>query len=81
MSNDPKRVSCPVCGTTTTTDSMEDAVETAERHDEMQHGGERTATVNGILPPSDKVAEAAKEALEYIRSADPDGEPSGEADR
>ena len=72
MNDGPKEVSCPVCGTTTTTDSIEDAVEKAENHDKMQHDGERTATVNGIIPPSGEVAEAAKGALEIIQSTGPD---------
>ena len=72
MSDGPEEISCPLCGTITTTDSIEDAVETAKNHDEMQHDGERTATVNGIIPPSGEVAETAKETLEIIQSAGPD---------
>lgn len=49
---------------------MEQALEKAERHDENIHDGKRTSLVNGILPPSDGVVEAAEEAVEYIRSGD-----------
>lgn len=47
-----ERVHCPECDTTLWKDSMEEAVETAEKHDESRHGGEATTEVNGIVLPS-----------------------------
>jgi hypothetical protein len=47
--------------------TVEEALDTADTHDENQHDGERTALVNGMLPPSDELAEAASEAVEQLR--------------
>lgn len=62
-----ERVRCPECGTTTVVATVEEALDTAETHDDQQHDGERTALVNGMLPPSDELAEAASEAVEQLR--------------
>lgn len=64
-------VACEECGTEVLYDDIEEAVETAERHDEKRHDGERTATVNGIPVPSDDLAEAAQEAVEKLREVQP----------
>lgn len=63
-------VHCPECGTELLKDDIEDAVETAEKHDESRHDGERTTTVNGMLLPSDDVVEAAEDALSKLRKAE-----------
>jgi len=68
--SDTEQVHCPECGTSVTKDTVESALKVAEHHDAKRHDEERTALVNGILPPSDEVAEAAKEAVETIRSLD-----------
>lgn len=69
--SDGEKVHCPECGTSTTSPTMEDAVETAETHDERMHDGEQTTLINGVPVPSDDVAEAAKEALRHL---DPEGD-------
>lgn len=62
-----ERVHCPECGTEVLKDTVEEAVETAETHDEKRHNGKRTSKVNGILIPSDKVARAAGKAVQKLR--------------
>lgn len=59
-------VECPECGTEILKDTVEEAIETAEDHDESRHGGERTTLVNGMLVPSDDVVSAAEDAMETI---------------
>lgn len=51
-------VHCPECGTELLKDSIEEAVETAEKHDKSRHDGERTTKVNGLVLPSDEVIES-----------------------
>jgi hypothetical protein len=57
-------VSCPECGTEILKDDMQEAIETAESHDEQRHDGERTTLVNGILPP-----EFTEEEKQMIQNA------------
>lgn len=59
-------VECEKCGTEVLKDSLEEAIDTAEDHIEKRHDGERVATVNGIVPPSDETAEKVKETIEEI---------------
>jgi len=47
-----EKVHCPECGTTVWKNSIEDAVEAAEKHDRRRHDGETKTKVNGITPPS-----------------------------
>ncbi len=65
-----ERVHCPECGTELLKDSIEEAVETAEKHDDSRHDGERTTKVNGMLPPGDDVVEAAQELFGGVASDD-----------
>jgi len=62
-------VACPECGTEVLKDDIEDAIETAETHDESRHDGEPTTTVNGIVPPqfSEEEKEQIQDAVETIR--------------
>jgi len=69
-----ERVHCPECGTSVMKETTESALRVAEHHDAKRHDGGRTALINGILPPSDEVAEAAKEAVEAIQSVDTESE-------
>jgi len=62
-----EKVHCPECDTTLWKETMEEAVETAENHDESRHEGERTTKVNGFLLPSDELVNAAEDALETIQ--------------
>lgn len=64
-------VRCPDCGTTVYKDTIEAAVNVAESHDEAMHDGERTAEINGMLPPS--FTDEEKEQMQKaIRSLDTD---------
>jgi len=67
-------VECPECETEVLYEDIEEAIEAAETHDEKRHDGERTTTVNGLLPPSDEVAGAAREVVEQICDVEPDSE-------
>lgn len=71
-------VACPECGTEVLKDDLEDALDTAETHDDKRHDGERTAMVNGMLPPSDDLAEAAQKTVEKLRNAKPGNGGLGE---
>lgn len=73
-----ERVYCPECGTEVLKESIEDAVETAETHDEKRHDGERTTKVNGLLLPSRKTVEAAQEFVEKLGLSD-DGDGGDQA--
>jgi hypothetical protein len=70
-----ERVHCPECGTTVWKNSMEEAVATADTHDEKQHDGEATAKINGILPPqfTEDEKEQIQEAVRLLK-ADSDQE-------
>ena len=57
---DDELVHCPECDTTVWKDTVEDAVETAEKHEESRHGGEPTVEVNGMLLPSFSEEEKVK---------------------
>lgn len=58
-----ERVHCPECDTTVWKESVEEAIEAAENHDEKRHDGDRTTKVNGMLPPSDEFVEAVEDAF------------------
>jgi len=59
-------VSCPECDTEVLKDDLKAAIAIAEGHDESRHDGERTAEVNGMLPPSDELVEAAEQAINEV---------------
>lgn len=67
-------LACPACGTKTPKEDMESAIEAAERHDEKRHDGERTATVNGIVPPelSEEQKQTIQDTMDAIQEADVD---------
>jgi hypothetical protein len=73
-------VTCPECGTEALKDSIKEAVEVAEQHDEKRHGGNRTAKVNGFLPP--QFSEQKKEQIQQaVRSLRTDTDRSEQGDR
>lgn len=51
-----ERDRCPEYGTSVTADTVRSALDVAEHHDAKRHQGERTAMINGMLSPSDEVA-------------------------
>ena len=55
-------LSCPECGTKVPKEDIESAVEAAEKHDDMRHGEEPTAKVNGMVPPD--LTEEQKEKIQ-----------------
>lgn len=61
-------VSCPECGVEVFKPDMEEAVETAEKHDDMRHDGEPTTQINGIVPPDfdDEELAQIEEAVEQL---------------
>lgn len=59
-------VSCPECGTEVLKDTIEEAVATAEEHDEKRHDGEHVSRVNGVPVPGDEVVEAAQNVVEKL---------------
>lgn len=61
-------VHCPECGTTTSKEDIEDAIDVAENHDEARHDGEPTAKVNGIRPPqfTEEQKEKIQEAVDKL---------------
>jgi len=63
-------LSCPECGTKVPKDDIQSAVEAAEKHDEMRHGGEPTAKVNGIVPPdfTDEEKQTIQQAVKQINA-------------
>lgn len=61
-------VRCPECGTEVLKESFDDAVETAINHDENRHDGEGVTQINGMTVPSDDVAAAAEDALDYLNT-------------
>lgn len=75
---DEEKVHCPDCDTTTWADTIEDAVNKAEKHDDAQHDGERTTEVNGMTLPSDDAVEAAQDAVNTLQQHDIDLEPGEE---
>lgn len=46
---------CPICDSAATKDTLDEAEETVEAHNEDRHGGEAVARVfeEGIIPPDD----------------------------
>jgi len=71
-------VHCPECGTELLKASVEDAIETADSHDENRHGGEPTTRVNGIVPPqfSEEEKEEIQDAVRSLQT----GSDGGQAD-
>lgn len=68
-------VACPECGTELLKDSIEEAVDTADKHDEKRHDGEPTTKVNGIVPP--QFTEDQKEEIQdAVRSLQADADQS-----
>ena len=63
-------VYCPECETEVLKDDIEEAVRTAEKHDESRHGGEKTAKVNGINPPefTEEEKQAVQDAVEALKA-------------
>lgn len=66
---DKTKVHCPECDTTLYKDTIADAVETAEDHDESRHDNDRTTRVAGMLPPefSEETREQFREVLAAIQ--------------
>lgn len=65
-------LACDVCGTQTPKEDMKEAVKAAEKHDNMRHDGEPTATVNGITPPtlSDEQKEQIQTTMDKLEELD-----------
>jgi len=63
-------VHCPECDTEILKNTIEDAVATAENHDNRQHDGEATTKVNGMVLPSDDVVESVEHALRTMEEND-----------
>jgi hypothetical protein len=66
-----EKVHCPKCGTTVWKETVEDAIETQESHDERAHDGERVTKVNGMVPPefTEEQQQAIQDAIEQFKSA------------
>lgn len=67
-----EKVHCTECDTVVWKDTIDDAVETAESHDESRHDGEPTTKVNGIVPPTftDDEKEQIQNAVNAVQNAD-----------
>lgn len=61
-------VSCPECGTELLKDDIEEAVNTAESHDQNRHDGNPTTKVNGIVLPelSEEEKQQIQDAVEKL---------------
>jgi len=72
-------VACDECGTELLKDSIEEALDTAESHDEQRHGGEPTTTVNGMVPPqfSEEEKEQIQKAVQKLADNDESRTDSG----
>lgn len=62
-------VQCDECGTEVLKNSIEEAVEVAENHNESRHDGESVATVNGIRLPdfSEEEKQQIRDGVEKLQ--------------
>jgi len=63
-------VHCPECETELLKDSVEEAIEAVDTHDEKRHGGKPTTRVNGIVPPqfSEEEKKQIRDAVRSLRA-------------